>query len=471
MEPSPTFGNCRSGVVPKVEQARQTVVHSRIVQRKLSLLYHRRINLSYNKHATPPPYTNPSVSPFLWSFFHIRFVISYTLAMAESSNVTTAYERMDSPVLGGGLPEPYTTTTTTTTTSHDVEQQTHHDQQQQDPSTETTATKPFEEELPSRLTSRSFGSLRSARSGRSRRSTRSRDSLRSQQQQKLRVIYSANAQYDAWMVGILSLLPLLVGIRIAMVYINDANIAHFERSQTVWILSWSLIFIFGMYMMILPKQLNIRSNGTLGIKTSLLTYEFTDGHHVTVESLSSLGGPCCNGSRSWLGGIFSSSPIIFMTTSWTSLTTPNGCCLIRRRAPFWDVLVTPTDPLEFRQHYESVLTRLEIQRAGRPITITTTTTPTIILHKNGSNDIPPMTIITNKDEEVGMMDTTATTTLQVSTTQEENMIIPSTTPDLPLDHSVSLHTFEQQTEDNDDDGEDVDDDDEPPLAVVTATFV
>lgn len=216
---------------------------------------------------------------------------------------------------------------------------------------------PSNPEIPS--TSRSFSSLRS---GRSRRSSRSRDSTTRAQN---RVVYATDAQYDDWTKSILSVPVILISIRLALVYAKDANIASFERSQTVWILSWTLLLILGLYMMVLPKQLSIRSNGSLGVKTSLLTYEFADVCH-----------------------LYQAEDVVpnFMGKSYRLGTSLGSPPMVLRRRNLWDVVVTPVNATEFLQSFESVLTRLEIQRASS---------------KNGPGDAsanpkdePPMAVVT-----------------------------------------------------------------------------
>ena len=269
--------------------------------------------------------------------------------------------------------------------------------------TNTTNTMMGVDTIPSKIASRSFGSIRS---NRSRRSTRSRDSARSQYNN--RIVYSTTAYYDTWMIFLLSL-PILAIALWMIVLVSSSYYDHWERSPTGWILSWSLLLIVGLYMVLLPKQLNIRSNGSLGIKTFLCTFQFSNVCHVsrgtthtTTNSrtypTTPTGTPSYNydysnnhsnndvTASSWhppsAGGCCGPFRVHRLGTSWTSLP-----CILRRRRRqgdeedqypppppptmnggpfeyFWDVHVTPHNPTEFIQHFESVLTRLEIQRAS-----------------------------------------------------------------------------------------------------------
>ena len=259
----------------------------------------------------------------------------------------------------------------------------------------TTTTTPMVgvDRIPSKLASRSFGS---ARSNRSRRSTRSRDSARSHNNNN-RIVYSTTAHYDTWMIFLLSL-PILFIFLWMVVLVSTYD--HWERSPTEWILSWSLLLLVGSYMVVLPRQLNIRSNGSLGIKTFLCTFHFSNVCHVSRATThntttTTTGTPIehyynndnknnCAAVSSWeppRQGVWW-GPLLRVHRLGTSLTSI-PCVLRRRRRAataveqgqefdhsdhngglLWDVHVTPHNPTEFVQHFESVLTRLEIQRAN-----------------------------------------------------------------------------------------------------------
>jgi hypothetical protein len=156
-------------------------------------------------------------------------------------------------------------------------------------------------------------------------------------------VFSTYAQYDVVTVSLLSSPLVLIGISLALTYAKDANMAHLERSGAFWILSWFLLLILAIYMMVLPKQLNIRSNGCLGIKTFLCTYNFSDVCHVyQAEDMQPY----------------------FTMQSHRFATSLGSLPIVLRRRNQWDVVVTPIRPTEFLQNFESVLTRLEIQRAN-----------------------------------------------------------------------------------------------------------
>ena len=65
---------------------------------------------------------------------------------------------------------------------------------------------------------------------------------------------------------------LVVGSQIALLNNNDGG--DYRQSSTAWILGWTFILVVVLYMAILPKQIDVRSNGTVTIKTFLLTFHF-----------------------------------------------------------------------------------------------------------------------------------------------------------------------------------------------------
>lgn len=209
-------------------------------------------------------------------------------------------------------------------------------------------------------------SVRSGRSGRSRSSSRSMSSSGSKAVGGYRVIFSSAAHYDQWILLVL-LLPLaLIIFQMVLLLVATTKIADFERSGTVWILGWSLIFILGLYMMILPKQVDIRSNGMIGIKTFLITYQFGEICHAYTAELGPTSsfalGPCTTKGG---GG-----------HRFVTCFDPTKHLVIRRRDGKWDVMISPTQAPEFLQILSSMITKLEIQRGSNNIGDATMTTPT-----------------------------------------------------------------------------------------------
>lgn len=182
---------------------------------------------------------------------------------------------------------------------------------------------------------------RSNRSHRSSRSNRSQSSSASKAQQGYRVLFSSPAHYDGWVIAILCLPLFLILFQIIVLLIATAKVADFERSGTVWTLGWTMILIFALYMVILPKQVDIRSNGTIGIKTFLITHQFDD---------------ICHAYMAGLGPETSSIPF------GTCYDTSKQVVVRRRGAGHWDVVVSPSHAEEFIRTLQSIITKLEIQR-------------------------------------------------------------------------------------------------------------
>lgn len=93
-------------------------------------------------------------------------------------------------------------------------------------------------------------------------------------------------------------------------------------------------------MMVLPKQVDIRSNGTIGIKTFLITHQFGDICHAYQAAF---GRETMMGARYRFATCFSSQMVI------------------RRRLGKWDVVISPLQGEEFLQTLQSVITRLEME--------------------------------------------------------------------------------------------------------------
>jgi len=196
-------------------------------------------------------------------------------------------------------------------------------------------------------------STRSARSQRSHRSGRSQRSASSSSASTpgYRVVFSSPAQYDYCILLIVSIPLALILVQMTGLLITSAKVVEFERSGAVWILGWSLIWILALYMMVLPKQIDVRSNGTIGIKTVMITYQFGDICHTYKADL----GPKESGCSSHFGV----ARYKFITTLDSSKHV-----VIRRRGGKWDVVVSPEQTDELLRMLQSTITKLEIQRGN-----------------------------------------------------------------------------------------------------------
>lgn len=118
----------------------------------------------------------------------------------------------------------------------------------------------------------------------------------------------------------------------------EYGISHSVRG---WILAWHFLFLLVLYMVVLPKQIDVRSNGTVGIKSFLVTYHIDD----VVRAYQSSG--VVVGIRS----DFFWRPRLSYATHFGS----GRVVIIRRRHGKWDVIVSPSDPVGFVHAIEEVV--------------------------------------------------------------------------------------------------------------------
>jgi hypothetical protein len=156
-----------------------------------------------------------------------------------------------------------------------------------------------------------------------------------------KIVFSSSSYYHP-LLWVIVAFP-LVAILIQIVYVlRDPNVLEFKREQHAWFLGWSLILIFGIYMVVLPRQVDVRSNGSIGIKTFLITYQFKDVLRAYQAGM---------GREDFL------RPRLKFATSFF----PPHRVVIRRRGGKWDLVVTPKNPEEFIQALENVVSKLEQQ--------------------------------------------------------------------------------------------------------------
>lgn len=169
------------------------------------------------------------------------------------------------------------------------------------------------------------------------------------QRQKL-IVFSTPSRYQN-IVWILLSTP-LIAIVVRIILLRDDggedgdngrnSSANDEISHSVgaWILGWAFLLVVVVYMIVLPKQVDVRSNGSVAIKSFLLTYHI-DGV-----------------VRAYQAGIgreeFWRPRITFATR------LGEGRVVIRRRHGKWDVVVSPEDPEGFIQAVEEVVRRDDV---------------------------------------------------------------------------------------------------------------
>ena len=199
--------------------------------------------------------------------------------------------------------------------------------------TEVNALKKHNESVPSTSSSRPSSSRRSSKSKRGKKT-------------KPKIAFSCTSHYHPllWVIAAIPLLSILT--RIVLVSI-DSNVDDIRREYQAWKLTWSLILVFIIYMVILPRRVDVRSNGSIGVKTFLITYLFGD----VVR-----GYQAGMGREDYLRPRFK-----FATTFF-----PPHRVVIRRRGGKWDLIITPSEPEEFLKALEEVVSKLEQEQQRLP---------------------------------------------------------------------------------------------------------
>jgi hypothetical protein len=175
----------------------------------------------------------------------------------------------------------------------------------------------------------------------------SRRSLRksfSQSNRNKKLIIFASASKYQWLIAFLVVSP-LIAILMSIILFDVQSQEEYKNSSTIWILGWCFIFIMVTYMAVLPRQVDVRSNGKVAIKTCLLTFFIDDI------------------ARAYRGGNMDSGfdvllrPRVMLATSLDR----DGAVVIRRHHGKWDVVVTPEDPEGFVHAVEQIVRQTEDQ--------------------------------------------------------------------------------------------------------------
>ena len=117
-----------------------------------------------------------------------------------------------------------------------------------------------------------------------------------------------------------------------------------NSSPEFWGLVWTMITVLCLYMVILPKQVDVRSNGSIGIKTFLVTFQFPS-----------------------VARAYKSEPVLFQREDFQRPrlkfeSHPWSKVVVLRRHGKWDVTVSPKDPQGFIEAIEKVVNELEPMR-------------------------------------------------------------------------------------------------------------
>ena len=133
------------------------------------------------------------------------------------------------------------------------------------------------------------------------------------------VVFATPAKYTR-VVWVLLAIP-IVAVFVSIILLHSSR-AEYRSSGTAWALSWTLLLILVVYMAVLPRQIDVRSNATVCVKTSLLTFH-VDGV-----------------VRAYQAGIGRED---FLRPRIKFGTSTEGRVILRRNHGKWDVVVSPED--------------------------------------------------------------------------------------------------------------------------------
>eukprot|EP00536_Pseudo-nitzschia_multiseries_P016992 jgi/Psemu1/48859/gm1.48859_g len=155
------------------------------------------------------------------------------------------------------------------------------------------------------------------------------------------IVFVSYSKYQ-WLIGFLIAAPLFA-ILISIILFDVQSQEEYKNSSRIWLLGWMFILIIIVYMAVLPRQVDVRSNGTVAIKTCLLTF------HIDEIARAYRG---CNIESDY---DFFLRPRLRFSTSLDR----DAAVVIRRHHGKWDVVVTPQDPEGFTNAIEEMLRKKE----------------------------------------------------------------------------------------------------------------
>ena len=165
-------------------------------------------------------------------------------------------------------------------------------------------------------------------------------SVSSRRKQRL-IVFASSSKYQL-LLCLLLMIPLLT-ILISLILFDINTQEEYKNSWTVWVLGWCFILIMVLYMAILPRQVDVRSNGTVAIKTCLLTF------HIDDIARAYRG---CNIDSNY-------NSLLRPRVRYATSLDKDGAVVIRRKHDKWDVVVTPQDPEGFINAVEKMLRQKE----------------------------------------------------------------------------------------------------------------
>mmetsp|Transcript_11435 Transcript_11435/g.26862 ORF Transcript_11435/g.26862 Transcript_11435/m.26862 type:complete len:252 (+) Transcript_11435:330-1085(+) len=158
------------------------------------------------------------------------------------------------------------------------------------------------------------------------------------------IVFVSSSKYQ-WLIAFLVVAPLFA-ILMSIIMFDVQSQEEYKNSSRIWSLGWLFILIMIVYMAVLPRQLDVRSNGTVAIKTCLLTF------HIDEIARAYRG---CNIESDY---DFFLRPRLRFATSLDR----DAAVVIRRHQGKWDVVLTPQDPEGFVHAVEEVLRQNEDQQ-------------------------------------------------------------------------------------------------------------
>jgi hypothetical protein len=132
----------------------------------------------------------------------------------------------------------------------------------------------------------------------------------------------------------------LILIQMILTLVASRRREDFQTDQHTWVMGWTVILIFALYMVVLPRKVDVRSNGSIGVKTSLITYQFSG---------------VVRAYQAGMGRDDFLRPRLKFATAFG----PPHLVVVRRRHGKWDVVVSPSDPEGFILALERVVSQRE----------------------------------------------------------------------------------------------------------------
>lgn len=168
---------------------------------------------------------------------------------------------------------------------------------------------------------------------------KSRKSSSAQKRKRKTVVFATKSKYH-WFVLFCMLTPFLtILLRVILFDAQD----DYKNSSTIWAMGWISVFLVVLYMAVIPRKVDVRSNGTVAVKTCLLTFFIDD----------IAGAYRGSNNAEYIRHIL--RPHFLLITS----VDRNDIVVIRRKHEKWDVTVSPEDVDGFLEALEGMLLKEE----------------------------------------------------------------------------------------------------------------